>query len=90
MAVLSHFDLVHAIGDWTQEDVATGVQNFLICIEMFMAALAHHWAFSAYPYMSEDATPLWASIKVVHPPSLYDDQIEKNVVSSPLIMNRMR
>ncbi len=26
-------------------------QNFLICIEMFIAAVAHHWSFSYRPYV---------------------------------------
>ena len=30
---------------YTATDVAEGLQNFLICIEMFLAALAHTYAF---------------------------------------------
>ena len=33
---------------WTtydQQNVASGIQDFLICIEMFFAALAHAYAF---------------------------------------------
>jgi hypothetical protein len=30
---------------YTATDVAEGLQNFLICIEMFIAALAHSYAF---------------------------------------------
>jgi len=39
---------------WTtydQLDVATGIQDFLICIEMFIAALAHAYAFPPRDYM---------------------------------------
>lgn len=32
---------------YTAEDVAAGLQNFIICIEMFVAAIAHHLFFSA-------------------------------------------
>lgn len=31
--------------------VPQGIQNFLICIEMFIAAVAHHWSFSYRPYV---------------------------------------
>ena len=29
-------------------------QDFLICIEMFFAAIAHHYSFSYKPYVVED------------------------------------
>ncbi len=32
---MAHFDLViHETGDWTQGNVAAGLQNFIICLEM--------------------------------------------------------
>lgn len=36
---------------FTAEDIAQGLQNFLICIEMFLAALAHAYAFPPRDYM---------------------------------------
>ncbi|XP_067301496.1 transmembrane protein 184C-like [Pseudorasbora parva] len=36
------------------EAVATGLQDFIICIEMFVAAIAHHYSFSSRPYVCED------------------------------------
>lgn len=33
------------------KEVATGLQDFLICIEMFLAAIAHYYSFSHRPYM---------------------------------------
>ena len=32
------------------ENVATGLQDFIICIEMFLAAIAHYFVFSHKPY----------------------------------------
>ena len=40
--------------DWTaydKDDVAAGLQDFLICVEMFVAALAHAYAFPPRDYM---------------------------------------
>ena len=34
--------------------MASGLQNFLICIEMFVAALCHRSAFSTSEYEDED------------------------------------
>jgi len=39
--VLIHFDFIlRASGDWTIDDVATGVQNWLICMELFPLSIA--------------------------------------------------
>ena len=37
--------------EFTATDVATGLQDFLICIEMFLASLAHYYSFSHAPYV---------------------------------------
>lgn len=40
--------------EWqSAEAVATGLQDFIICIEMFLAAIAHHYSFSYKPYVQE-------------------------------------
>lgn len=40
--------------DWKSvKDVATGLQDFIICVEMFLAAIAHHLSFSYKPYVQE-------------------------------------
>ncbi|KAG7487046.1 hypothetical protein JOB18_045583 [Solea senegalensis] len=40
--------------DWkTVEAVATGLQDFIICVEMFLAAIAHHYSFTYKPYIQE-------------------------------------
>ncbi|XP_055465085.1 transmembrane protein 184C [Psammomys obesus] len=40
--------------EWqSAEAVATGLQDFIICVEMFLAAIAHHYSFSYKPYVHE-------------------------------------
>ncbi|XP_029615537.1 transmembrane protein 184C isoform X1 [Salmo trutta] len=40
--------------DWDNvEAVATGLQDFIICVEMFVAAIAHHYSFTYKPYILE-------------------------------------
>ncbi len=34
--------------------VCVCVQDFIICLEMFLAAIAHHYSFSCRPYIRED------------------------------------
>eukprot|EP00658_Telonema_sp_P-2_P063889 TRINITY_DN5271_c0_g1_i1.p1 TRINITY_DN5271_c0_g1~~TRINITY_DN5271_c0_g1_i1.p1 ORF type:complete len:524 (-),score=109.53 TRINITY_DN5271_c0_g1_i1:314-1738(-) len=53
IAILVRVNLIKqnpAWTDYTVDDVATGMQDFLICIEMFFAALAHKWVFSYKEY----------------------------------------
>ncbi|TDH67504.1 hypothetical protein CCR75_004133 [Bremia lactucae] len=51
LAFLSRFEIIHELGSWSVENVTTGIQNLLICFEMFFVALAHHRAFPYTPYM---------------------------------------
>ena len=49
IGLLVHFGVIHAtenpFSQYTNHDVANGVQDFLICFEMFIASIAHHFAF---------------------------------------------
>lgn len=42
---------------YSKNDVAAGLQSFLICIEMFFAALAHAYAFPPRDYMDPTVQP---------------------------------
>lgn len=37
---------IHATLTYTTDEVADGLQDFIICIEMFLAAIAHHYYYS--------------------------------------------
>ena len=37
--------------DFTTQDVGKGLQDFCICVEMFIAAIAHYFSFSHKPYV---------------------------------------
>jgi len=39
-------DIIDTIGNWDKNQVANGIQNYLICAEMFMFAIAHMISFS--------------------------------------------
>jgi hypothetical protein len=40
-----------AEGEWTSEDVAKGLQDYLICIEMFVGAIVHTFVFPHTDYL---------------------------------------
>ncbi|CAI5737238.1 unnamed protein product [Hyaloperonospora brassicae] len=54
LAFLSRFQLIHELGSWSVDNVTTGIQNLLICFEMFFVALAHQRAFPYSPYVHGD------------------------------------
>lgn len=69
IAVAAKVGLVQS-KDWSTydtDDVAEGLQNFLICIEMFFAALGHAHAFPPRDYMDPSRPPagLMNNVKVM-------------------------
>lgn len=54
IGVLAKLNVIPSNGTWVFYDnvqqVATGLQDFLICIEMFVAAVAHYYSFSHLPF----------------------------------------
>ncbi|XP_010608477.1 transmembrane protein 184C-like isoform X2 [Fukomys damarensis] len=46
--------------DWqSPEEVAIGLQYFLVCLEMFVAGIAHHHVFSHKPYVQSQEEGSW-------------------------------
>lgn len=39
--------------------ISSRLQNFLICIEMFLAAVAHHYSFTYKPFVNLAQTQAW-------------------------------
>ena len=65
---LSHHEwlvgwLVGQVGKWTSEDVARGLQDFIICVEMLPMSLAFAYAFGARSFLEPDSTHLLSEIE---------------------------
>lgn len=58
ISVLVWFNLLHGNEDfgWSDRDVSVALQDFLICIEMFLISIAHRFTFSHKPYRSGEAS----------------------------------
>ena len=54
IGVLNYFKLIPHTQLWTANEVSTGLNNFIICIEMFFICIAHRWVFSDVPYRPID------------------------------------
>eukprot|EP00928_Gymnodinium_smaydae_P085087 TRINITY_DN683_c5_g1_i1.p1 TRINITY_DN683_c5_g1~~TRINITY_DN683_c5_g1_i1.p1 ORF type:complete len:472 (-),score=105.84 TRINITY_DN683_c5_g1_i1:78-1493(-) len=39
--------------DWTTEQIGSGVQNFILCVELLIIALWHLWAYPVHDYKEE-------------------------------------
>lgn len=53
----------HYKEEWTSEDVAKGLQDYLICIEMFLAAIVHVFVFPHTDYLSVKRLRRHVSVK---------------------------
>ncbi len=51
IAFLKDKGLINDIGNWAKEDVANGLQDYLICVEMFCFAIAHAFTFTHKEYL---------------------------------------
>ncbi|XP_005097346.1 transmembrane protein 184C [Aplysia californica] len=56
IAILTETGAIPKNGTWVfykdEKEVSTGLQDFLICIEMFLAAVAHYFSFSHKPFVN--------------------------------------
>ena len=51
IGILDQMNLLPSYYDWTNEDIAKSVQAYLICIEMFVAAIVHTFVFPHTDFM---------------------------------------
>jgi Domain of unknown function. len=51
IAVLKSYNVIGDIGQWDVNDVANGLQDYLICVEMFCFAIAHSFTFTHKEYL---------------------------------------
>jgi len=63
IAILAYFNVIpENAGNWTQDNISRGLQDFIICIEMFLLSLTHFYVFSHEPYKIEHV-PWYKSTK---------------------------
>ncbi|XP_070552202.1 transmembrane protein 184C-like isoform X2 [Ptychodera flava] len=69
--------------DLDAETIATALQDFIICIEMFIAAIAHHFSFAYQPFIDEnnDTAPWYTSFMAMWDVSDVKDDVVEHVKS---------
>eukprot|EP00759_Apiculatamorpha_spiralis_P021013 PhF_6_TR26140/c0_g1_i5/m.37019 len=65
---MAHMDWIHASreGKWTAEQVATGIHDFIVCIEMAILSFVHRYVFDFAPYINEHESMKIHRWKVKH------------------------
>lgn len=63
IALLVYFNVISNIFNTNDikdiRNISSKLQDFLICIEMFMAAVAHHYSFSYKPFVNLAQGQAW-------------------------------
>jgi len=54
IGILTFFNVIPPIGEWAQHEVATALNDFIICIEMFILAVVHPFVFPYQEYMANE------------------------------------
>lgn len=66
ITLLAYAGVIRARASWrtynATADLAGGLQDFIICIEMFFAAIGFAWSFPPRDYMSLEAPGFWTSL----------------------------
>ncbi|GLC61465.1 hypothetical protein PLESTB_001759200 [Pleodorina starrii] len=65
IAILVYMGVIQAESWYARQDVASGIQDFLICIEMFLAALAHAYAFPPRDYMAGHSKGFFTNVRYI-------------------------
>lgn len=72
VSIIGYFGLIHATQYWTVTDVSSGVQNFLVTIEMVIAAIIHYRAFDYTPFVLTDEPKTTWYISCIHTINIWD------------------
>lgn len=51
ISVLNHYEVLTGIGAWTQREFSVGLQDFAICVEMFLLSIVHIFVFEFQSYV---------------------------------------
>jgi len=84
IAVLAYFQIIpESEGQWTQENISRGVQDFIICIEMFILSVVHIFVFPFSTYKVDTGDFYISSEHIIYPVKHFAGQVinQSDVVS---------
>src|SRR5690554_2356 len=62
IAIIKYFGGFEENGLWTVDDITNGLQNFLICIEMFLISIVHIFVFGYEAFRNPNKEPFLRSL----------------------------
>ena len=62
LLILRNVGIIGPIGDWDAQNVAKGLQDLAVCVEMLAFAIAHNFTFSYRDYLPDGASGTTSSI----------------------------
>jgi len=62
IAIIAYFGAFHTVGGWTVDQVTMGLQDFLICVEMFIISIVHSRVFGYQPFRIADKEAFFKGI----------------------------
>jgi len=67
ISALTYKGIITDVGSWSRTQIAAGLQDFLICIEMYILAIVHIFAFAYQPYRDPEKVPWKENMRQVKP-----------------------
>jgi len=103
IAVMVKIGWIHSVGSWTTDNVSNGLQDFIICIEMFIVSVVHRFVFAYEPFrnpnkegfvrsilkgnLKESTKPLFASFSDFVNPR-YDIETTKSAMQPLIVLTK--
>lgn len=81
LLILRNVGIIGPIGDWDAQNVAKGLQNLAVCVEMLAFAIAHNFTFSYRDYLLDGSseTILTTPYRELSPTSIGEDFERRHV-----------
>jgi len=67
IAILTYKKVITEVGSWSTSEISQGLQDFMVCIEMYILAVVHVFAFAYQPYRDPEKIPWKENIHQVKP-----------------------
>ena len=79
--ILRNVGIIGPIGDWDAQNVAKGLQDLAVCVEMLAFAIAHNFTFSYRDYLLDSSSEATSTTpyRELSPPSIGEDFERRHV-----------
>jgi len=91
IAALAYFKIIpESVGQWTQQHIARGLQDFIVCVEMFLLSVAHGYVFSYQPYEIDHVSWYKSPSEAARAIAVPMENFAKHVINQKDVVNDLR